>query len=133
ATRRVVDQLPGRDIKTVIAGDGETRSEIEALVRDQGLDEHVVMAGMLNQERLLDLLRSLDIYVHSTFGETMSNAIMQAQAVGLPVVATDVSGVNNVIRHRENGLLFALHDDRALAQHIIDLIENPSERLRLAL
>lgn len=120
------------NIKLVIAGDGTTRKSIEELVQTLQLESHIELTGMLNATQLLEMLQSLDIYVHSTLGETMSNAIMQAQSVGLPVIATNVKGVNNVIEHDKNGFLFELHDEQTLAEQIDLLIRNIDKRNALA-
>lgn len=53
--------------------------------------------GLLDQAELVDFLRETDIYVHATLGEASSTAILQAMAVGLPVVASDVSGVDTML------------------------------------
>ncbi|MBK8495622.1 MAG: glycosyltransferase family 4 protein [Chitinophagaceae bacterium] len=55
-------------------------------------------------------LQSLDIYVHASLGETMSTAIMQAMACKLPIVASDVNGINNMIIHGKTGILVPTHN-----------------------
>jgi len=104
-------------VKLHIAGDGATRSDIEADIARLGLLDAVTMHGMLDAEELREMLRGLDIYVHATHGETMSNSIMQAMACGLPVVASDVAGVSNMVGDR-HGLLYAPGDADALATAI---------------
>jgi glycosyltransferase involved in cell wall biosynthesis len=72
---------------------------------------------------LSDFLRELDIYVHSSTGETNCFSIMEAQAAGLPIVATDVEGINDVIQHGVDGFLFKLGDVRELTEILDRLIE----------
>ncbi|MEH0157667.1 glycosyltransferase [Limibacter armeniacum] len=101
-----------------LAGDGVTREGLENIVSELGLESCVEFCGMLGEEDLKDFMLSLDIYVHATFGETMSTAIMQAQAYGLPIIGSDVGGVNNVITHNVNGLLVQVCNDEELANAI---------------
>jgi glycosyltransferase involved in cell wall biosynthesis len=88
---------PSMDVELHIAGDGATHAEIVRLSTDLGITQRLVMRGTLTGDELRDFLHSLDVYVHCTYGETMSTAIMQALACGLPVVASDVPGVRNMI------------------------------------
>lgn len=87
----------GRNFELHIAGDGETYNYIKQLIEEYGLTGHVKMHGMLNNQELLSFLQSIDVYVHCTHGETMSTAIMQAMSCGLPIIASNVSGVNNMV------------------------------------
>jgi glycosyltransferase involved in cell wall biosynthesis len=70
----------------------------------------------------------LDVYVHASTGETVCYAIMEAQAAGLPIVASDVDGINNVIHDRVNGFLYPSGDFRALARVLEALINDRASR-----
>lgn len=114
-----------------IAGDGPTREALEAQVRGAGISDAVRFDGLLSSSAVVDLLRRTDVYVHATFGETMSNSILQAMAAGLPIVASDVRGVNNMLRHGETALLVPPADAGALADALETMIGSPGERARL--
>ncbi len=116
---------PARTLTLEIAGDGPTRPAIEARIKALGLTDTVTLLGMLGREEVRDFLRGLDLYVHSSFGETQSNAIMQAMATGLPVVASDVAGVSNMIRPGL-GLLHRSGDAADLAQQMGRLVGDPA-------
>lgn len=120
---------PDLDMTLHIAGDGDTRGPIEAEIARRGLGEAVVMHGILDAAGVRALLAGLDIYVHATFGETMSNSIMQAMAMGLPIVASDVNGVGNMIGS-QYGVLYPSRDDAALAARLLRWIEHPDEAAR---
>lgn len=117
---------PKQRLALHIAGDGPTRAQIAARIAALGLDGAVTLHGMLGREGVRDFLRGLDIYVHSSFGETQSNAIMQAMSTGLPVVASDVPGISNMIRPGL-GLLHASGDAGDLAARIGELIDAPDQ------
>ena len=85
---------PKRRYKLYIAGDGATRPQIESEIKLRKLQDAVVMCGTLDRIGVRDLLAKLDLYVHATFGETMSNSIMQAMSMELPIIASDVDGLS---------------------------------------
>lgn len=100
----------GYDVILHIAGDGATFNDIQKHILSRKASQAIVMHGLLSGSKIVEFLQSLDIYVHSSLGETMSNSIMQAQSCGLPIVATDVFGINNIIVSGETGYLFPLGD-----------------------
>lgn len=106
-----------------IAGDGVTLSSLRELAASLGLADKVVFHGMLQQDALKVFLNDLNIYVHCTHGETMSTAIMQALSMSLPVIASDVWGVSNMIKNG-NGLLYQPGDADDLASKLTQLIQN---------
>lgn len=122
---------PSVDVRLEIAGDGITRPGLEAEIAQRGLQDHVTLHGTLGAEGVRDLLRSLDIYVHASFGETMSNSIMQAMAVGLPVIAGAVPGVTNMVVP-EVGVLYPSSDEQALEKEIAAFLDNKESARRLA-
>lgn len=121
-------KLKIENIKLKIAGDGESLNSLKELARKLKLEENVIFHGRVREEDIPDFLNALNIYVHATYGETMSTSIMQAQACGLPIIASDVDGVNNVIKHGINGLLVPVGDVQILAEAIEELVNN--EQLR---
>ena len=106
-----------------IAGDGDTLEALKQYVDSLGLTDKVFFLGMLGQETLRDFLAELTIYVHSTHGETMSTAIMQALSMGLPTIASDVPGVSNMI-DGSNGLLYRPGDASDLAKKMNNVLHD---------
>lgn len=78
-----------------------------------------------------DFLRSSGIFINSSLWEAFPLSILEAIASGLPVVASEVSGIPEVIRHGETGLLFQPGDPESLAEAIIRLFEDEELRCRL--
>jgi glycosyltransferase involved in cell wall biosynthesis len=113
----------------VIVGEGEQRAMLEARTRQAGLAGSVVFTGRV--ENVEDYLRAADIFVLPSSSEGMSIALLEAMAVGLPVVASRVSGTVDVIKHGENGLLFEAGSRTGLTDCIISLIESPNRQTEL--
>lgn len=128
---RLCAARPSLDARLEIAGDGATRPALAAEIARRGLEGRVTLHGTLGAEGVRDLLRSLDIYVHATLGETMSNSIMQAMAVGLPVIASAVSGVTNMVTPGL-GLLYPSRDAGALQAAIAGWLDDPASARRHA-
>jgi len=114
------------NFKLTIAGDGSSLKELKKQVKDLNLTNYISFLGLIDQTEILKFFNELDIYIHATEGETMSTSIMQAQASGLPIIATDVDGVNNVITEYENGLLAEFNNPESYKEKIIELTNNPS-------
>jgi len=119
----LVDAYPDTSIALHIVGDGETRASIEQEINEKKISDKVTMHGLLSENEVKKLLQSLDIYVHATLGETMSNSIMQAMSSGLPIIASDVDGVNNMI-NGESGILYPSGDDCSLFKKLEIFIED---------
>lgn len=122
----VCNRNPDKCFHLHIAGDGATLKNIEDLIKECRIEKNVTLYGMLGQKDLRDFLHNLDFYVHCTHGETMSTAIMQALSCGLPVIASDVSGVNNMVLP-EAGLLYNPGDPVDLVSKLESLIASPME------
>lgn len=111
-------------VKLYIAGDGVCRPALEKKMHDLNISNAVELTGMLEETDLPGFINSLNIYVHATLGETMSTAIMQVMACRMPIIASDVLGVNNMIKHDQNGLLVPAKNAEALRDAILKLIND---------
>jgi L-malate glycosyltransferase len=114
-----------------IAGDGPMLSSLAIQSDATHLSDVVTLMGSIDSEEVAMLLKASDIYVHCTYGETMSNSILQAMAAGLPVVASAVVGVSNMIRHGVDGMLVPAQNPVALADALEELINSPARRREL--
>jgi glycosyltransferase involved in cell wall biosynthesis len=111
--------------KLYIAGDGVCRAALEKQAQEINISHAVEFTGMLEETALPQFINSLDLYVHATLGETMSTAIMQVMACRLPIIASDVLGVNNMIKHNQNGLLVPAKNAEALSVAVLQFINEP--------
>jgi len=98
----------------VIAGEGPSRSELESVTRELGLADRVRLVG--ERADIPILLRALDVFVLPSLGEGISNAILEAMATGLPVIATRVGGNVELVRDGLTGCLLEPRNVQALAE-----------------
>jgi len=121
AVPRVLDSVPA--VHFVIVGDGPLMAQLEARARGLGVDAQVRFLGARHD--VLELLPAFDLFVLPSVVEGMSNALLEAMAVGLPVVATDVGGNSEVVVDGESGLLVPAADAPALAAAVVKLLQSP--------
>lgn len=98
AFSKLIKKFPNAQLR--IAGDGIERERLELLCGELGIQGRVQFAGMLSKNDLRKWLTELGIYIHATLGETSSIALMEALAAGLPVVASNVTGIREFLDER---------------------------------
>ncbi len=117
--------LPNLHVR--IIGDGPERPNVEARINELGLEKIVTLMGSLTQDEVRQILLTADIYVQSSVSEGIPVALMEALSCELPVVATRITGIPELIRHEETGLLVPPRDPQAIADAVIKLLENPQQ------
>ncbi len=120
----------GFDFELAIAGDGPERARLEALIRDGGHADRIRLLGHCTET--LDLYQAMDVFVLSSMREGLPNVLLEAMALEVPVVATQVAGVPRLVQHEENGLIVAPGDSAALADAVSKLLCDNGLRSRLA-
>ncbi len=98
------------------AGNGNTLAALQSEVKKKNMDELVRFHGLLDEKEIIEFLGQLGFYVHASYAETMCTAVMQAMACGLPVVASNIPGINNIVEENENAILFNNDDINTLVK-----------------
>jgi glycosyltransferase involved in cell wall biosynthesis len=119
------------DCHLVVAGDGKLRSSLEILAEDLGIETHVHFQGAVPHPQILQMLRSADLLVHCSEHEGLGLAIMEAMGAGLPVVASRVGGVPDLVCEGKTGFMLFPDDVEAYADRIILLLKNDHLREKL--
>lgn len=122
---RALARLDRGSFRAVVVGDGPDRPLLERELRRLGLTDAVTLAG--ERRDVPELLGRSDVFVLSSSSEAMPMSVLEAMAAGLPVVASDVGGVPELVR-ADTGVLFRAGDPDALAAALERLIADPSLR-----
>ena len=117
--------------RLLLVGDGPGLPEIQAKIAELGLGEDVHLLSF--RDDVADLLPAMDALVLCSSSEGMSNAILEAMACGLPVVATAVGGNLHLVQHEQTGLLVPPLDPISLAASLQWLAQSPLARKRMGL
>jgi glycosyltransferase involved in cell wall biosynthesis len=135
---RAVAQLD-RPVRVVLVGEGPQRQRLEQLARELGIAAQVEFTGPVPQARLAEIYASADLFVlasvvleRSGKRDVIPNVLAEAMAMRIPVVATRISGIAELVSDGESGRLVAPNDAGALAAVIGELLDDPAQRQRLA-
>ncbi len=127
---KAIAELDDPRIRLVIVGDGPQRDKLNRLTVELGLTRAVRFAGQ--QRDVVPWLQALDVFALPSYAnEGVSQAVMQAMAVGLPVITTPIGSSADVIKSGLTGMLVPPKDSKALAQAIRKLVDSPQEAARL--
>lgn len=118
------------DIKLLILGEGKEKNKLEEQIRDSNLEKNISLLG--RKENVSDYLNASDIFVLASLWEALGCVILEAMACGLPVIATNVGGIPEIIEDNVSGFLVSSKNPEALAQKI-DYLLGLDEQKRLEL
>lgn len=121
---RCVSILKDHNIKGIIIGEGENRRELEKLINELGIEKRFIILG--EKDNVDELIGCIDIFISSSFSEGLSNTILEAMASGIPVLATNVGGNPEIVKHGKNGFLFETNNLKELCSRVSQLINNKS-------
>ncbi|MBM3695454.1 MAG: glycosyltransferase [Actinobacteria bacterium] len=123
ALPRVAAAFPA--VRYLVVGDGPHRAALEAATRNLSLEDRVVFAGARHD--VPRLLAAADVFVLPSLTEALPTVLAEAMAAGLPIVATTVGGIPEMVRHGDAALLVPPADDVALADAVCRLLANPRQ------
>lgn len=109
-----------KNIKFLIVGDGPQKERLRRISKKLNLGNQVIFAGY--QKDIKKIYSILDLYVSSSLKEGLPNSILEAQCFGVPCIATDIPGNNDVIKDSVNGFLVRPRDYKAISEKIIMLL-----------
>jgi len=114
----------------MIVGQGPEEMNLRKLTQDLSLTAHVIFKNTINQTQ--EILPAFDVFVMPSLMEGLGLSVMEAQACGIPVVASRVGGLVDLIEDGKSGLLVASNDPSALAARIIEMLQNPQRSKDMA-
>ena len=114
-----------------IVGKGVYQKNLETQARELGIEQFVEFCGFKNPEEIKELLLGSDIFALPSISEGMPIALLEAMACGLPVVASDIRGIRQIIKNGENGYLAPVGDEEKIKEALLNLINSPEQRLAM--
>jgi len=129
---RAVDRLiaSGRDIELRIAGEGDQLAALENLIHELNRGDRIRLIGF--QRDAISFFESMDLFALSSLREGLPNVVLEAMALGVPIVATRIAGIPRLIQDGENGLLVPPGSVDELVEALGSLIGDPARRSKFA-
>lgn len=129
ALEQAIAHVP--ELLLTIAGEGPALASLKRHVARRNLQEHVLFVGYLDRRgALLDCYRAADAFVFASRTETQGLVLLEAMALGIPVISTAVMGTRDIVGARR-GALVPQDDEADFARHIVKLMNDPALRARL--
>lgn len=129
AVKMIVDE--GFQCSYQIIGDGPYKNALFYSCQDLGLSDIVEFCGPLQHEQVIKHLKNTDIFIHSAVSEGFCNAVLEAQAMGVPVVCTDADGLPENIENNVTGFIVPRRDSKAMAEKIALLAQDGELRKKM--
>lgn len=127
AAPRVIDSFP--KAKFLLVGEGPLRSELEEKIKSMDLNGKVVLSGF--RRGIPEIMGIMDLYVQPSLREAFGISIIEAMAMGKPVVASRVGGIPEVVKDGETGVLVPPGDSKAISETIVKLLGDKGRALKM--
>ena len=119
-----------KNIKLLIVGDGILESQLKSMVQKMELSNYVIFAG--KREDISQILSGIDLFVLSSSVEGSSAVIKEALIMKKPVISTNVGGIPEIIQNGITGVLVPPNNPEALAEAVLDMVNNRDNALAMA-
>lgn len=121
-----LSKVNNKNIKYIVAGTGELKDDLAKKTKELNLEDQVTFLGF--RDDIYELLSLSDVFVFPSFREGLSKSLMEAMAVGKPVIASNIRGNKDLINNDEGGLLFDPKDAIQLSESIMKMLNDESFR-----
>jgi glycosyltransferase involved in cell wall biosynthesis len=124
----------GQRFRCVIYGDGPLYQQLEGWIQEHDLADQVKLMGDITQQELISIYQAADLFaltpIQTEDGDRdgIPNVLLEAMAVGLPVITTAVAGIPELVEDNWNGRMFKQHDVQGISSGILELLRNPERR-----
>ncbi|MCK4579701.1 MAG: glycosyltransferase family 4 protein, partial [Dehalococcoidia bacterium] len=120
------------DARLLLVGDGDQRDCLRSLVKQLNLGKHVTFVGWVSNEKVPKYMAASDVFVLPSLSEGFALVILEAMASGLPIVATRVGGLPDIVKERRNGFLVEPRSPMEIAEKILLLSADGELRRRFS-
>ena len=129
AMAQLIPEFP--DLRYVIVGDGPNKDELLFYIHDLGLQNHVQLYGQASEDEVKNILDKASIFLLSSLEEGLSNAVLEAMSMELPVVTTDAGGMAEAVTNGVEGFVVPRYDSKAIAERIRQLLKDGDLRQQM--
>jgi glycosyltransferase involved in cell wall biosynthesis len=130
AMKKIHEEIP--DAQLILVGDGEERERLAELSIQLGIQKYVQFIGIVPQEVVKTFMQHADVFVLPSLSEGFPNVILEAMACGLPVIASRVGGIPDIITNDTNGYLVEVKDTNDMAKKILLLLSDDTLRKKIS-
>ena len=120
------------DVKLIIVGEGDNRSALEALAKELRIQDAVQFTGFIEEDEKVRWLQRVWFAVNTSSKEGWGLTVIEANACGTTVIASNVPGLRDAVKHNDTGLLYEFGNVQELAEQIHQCLADPALRDRLA-
>ncbi len=117
--------------KLLIAGEGEDREKLTALVAEKNLARRITFLGNKSHDELPEILRASDIFCRPSLSEGLGNAFLEAMAAGLPIIGTPVGGIPDFLKDGETGIFCHVRNPESIAKAVQRIQTEPGLKEKL--
>ncbi len=117
----------------LIAGTGPEEIRLQNLASSEGIQERISFIGSIAPNEVPSLLSKADIFIQASYSEGRPNTVLEAMASAVPVIGSNIDGINELISHKKNGLLFSAGNVAELAEQMQTLLDCKYLRQKLGL
>jgi glycosyltransferase involved in cell wall biosynthesis len=129
AAPEIVRRVPS--VRFLLVGDGILHDHLRERARGAGILDNFIFAGLIQRERIPEMLAAMDVVVHTSLREGLARVLPQALAMGKPCVSFDIDGAPEAVIDGETGYLVRAYDYTTLAARISTLLADPELRARM--
>ena len=129
AFKLVKEKIPS--VHLTIAGSGSEDEYLKRLAKELAIDNSVTFTGRIDNKDMPALYQSADIMVNGSLIDNMPISLLEALACGIPIVSTNVGGIPQLVEHDKTALLVTAKDHTAMADALLELINNESKRNKI--
>ncbi len=118
------------NVKFILAGSGE-QDKIIKILREKNLEKYFYFPGWIKEQQKQGLLQCSDVFFLPSYTEAMPMSILEAMGYGLPIVASNVGGIPQLVQENKNGFLVNSGDKEKFAKRLLQVLENNEEAFRM--
>ncbi|HVF30664.1 MAG TPA: glycosyltransferase family 4 protein, partial [Pyrinomonadaceae bacterium] len=129
AAPEIVRRVP--NVRFFLIGDGILLEHLQERARGYGILENFVFAGLIDRERIPEMISAMDVVIHTSLREGLARVLPQSLAMGKPCVSFDIDGAPEVVINEKTGFLVKPFDSVGLADGVARLLEDDGLRMRM--